>query len=308
MISKEELIEKIEDLDVSDAELAQYILIDENSSEPFNIAYKVNPNTVLNLSTADEGMLGFLNKRARRKRRRKYERKIRKGFNGIRIVSEGDSWFQYPVFLKDIIDNIDENNAFAVYSLGYGGDWLANIYVEKEYLYAIRDKQPSVFLMSGGGNDLAGKNRLATMVHSYDTSLSPEEYLNKESEKFLEEIKELYKKIFDNLTSEFPNLKIICHGYDYVIPNKGRWLGEPLKTRGINDSDLQKEILRIFIDRFNEMQQRVIANYSNVSHVDLRGTIDQTSGWKDELHPTNHYFKKIAVKIEKGIMQALNLT
>jgi N-acetylmuramoyl-L-alanine amidase len=307
MITKEKLVDLIEDLELSDEELLQYIQIDENNSDAFNIAFKGNPNKVLNLSTADEGLLGFLNKRSRKRRQRKYEKKIRKGFNGIRIVSEGDSWFQYPVFLKDIIDNLNDNDAFAIYSLGYGGDWLSNIYREQEYLRALREKQPSVFLFSGGGNDFAGKNRIATMVHSYEEGRSPDDYLNEESALFFADIKSLYKKIFDVVTEEFPNMKIIFHGYDYAIPKNGNWLGKPLESRGIENTDLQQEIIKLFMDRFNEIQIGLAANYENVHHVDLRGTIIEAVGWHDELHPTNHYFEQISNKIESAIVGALEI-
>ena len=307
MITKEKLIDLIEDLDISDEELLQYIQIDEANSDAFNVAFKGNPDKILNLSHADDGMLGFLNKRSRRRRQRKYEKKIRRGFNGIRIVSEGDSWFQYPVFLKDIIDNLNDNDAFAIYSLGYGGDWLSNIYREQEYIRALRDKQPSVFLFSGGGNDFAGKNRMATMVHSYQEGRSPKDYLNEESNLFFDDIKSLYSKIFETLTSEFPSLKIIFHGYDYAVPHNGIWLGKPLSSRGIENHDLQKDIVKVFMDKFNDLQIELASNYENVHHIDLRGTVIETNGWHDELHPNNHYFEKISEKFESGILNALEI-
>jgi hypothetical protein len=307
MITKAELIEKIEDLDLDDAELMEYIIIDDSNSEAFNISFKANPEKVLNLSSADDGILGFLNKRSRRKRQKKYNRKIRKGFKGIRIVSEGDSWFQYPVFLKDIIDHLNDNDAFAIYSLGYGGDWLSNIYIEQEYLKAIREKQPKVFLMSGGGNDLAGKRRLSALVHGYSPELSPEQYLNEESQLFFDDIKMLYKKIIDNVINVSPDIKIICHGYDYAIPQNQKWLGKPLHDRGIIDPNLQAEIIKVLMNKFNEIQIEVIANYDNVYHVDLRNTVIESTGWHDELHPKNDYFERIAEKIENKIFEALNI-
>lgn len=307
MITKEQLIDKIEDLELDDAELAKFLVIDEDRSEAFNIAFKANPEQVLNLSSADEGVLGFLNKRSRRKRQRIYNRKIKKGFKGTRIVSEGDSWFQYPIFLKDIIDNLNEKDDFAIYSLGYGGDWLSNIYREQEYIRALRQKQPTVFLLSGGGNDLAGKNRLATLVHYFDESKRPSDYLNEESVRFMNDIKLLYKKIFDNVTNEFPSLKILFHGYDYALPNEDVWLGKPLISRGIEDRTLQAGIIKVLIDMLNEIQIDLASNYENVHHVDFRGIIDKQEGWKDALHPTNDYYAKISDKMSNSIVDVLQI-
>ncbi len=308
MITKAQLIEKIEDFELDDSELANYLQIDTERSDAFEVSYKIKPNTVLNLSEADKGILGSLNKRTRRKRQHKYERKIKNGFKGIRIVSEGDSWFQYPIFLNDVIDNLDKNNAFAIYCLSYGGDWLSNIYREQEYLKAIREKQPKVFLISAGGNDLAGQNRFGTLVHSYKHHLEPKDYINEEGERFFEDMYTLYNHLFRNITKEDSALKVICHGYDYPIPNNQKWLGIPLSNRGITDVHLQSEIMKVFMDRFNDILISLSQLYPNVHYVDLRSTIDVSTGWFDELHPNNHYFAVISKKIEDKILEVLDLS
>ncbi|NME68060.1 SGNH/GDSL hydrolase family protein [Flammeovirga aprica] len=305
-ISKAQLIEKINDLDLEDSELEQYLLEDDSKSEAFNVSYKVNPNNILNLSSADTFVLGYLNKRSRRIRRKRYNEKMENGFNGIQIVSEGDSWFQYPIFLEDVIDHLWENDQFGIYSLGYGGDWLSNIFAEEEYLKAVRAIQPDIFLMSGGGNDLAGNNRVGTIVKTYLGSRPADDYLNDEGEQFFREMKVLYKTIFDNVIAASPNTQIICHGYDYCIPRGQRWLGKPLADRGITDESLQADIIHHLFDKFNDMQIELVSNYENVHHVDLRGTVIETSGWKDEIHPTSEYFGKIAEKIEAKILEVVN--
>ena len=35
---------------------------------------------------------------------------------------------------------------------------------------------------------------------------------------------------------------MICHGYDYTVPNDGKWLGKPMASLGIINKVLQKAI------------------------------------------------------------------
>ena len=43
----------------------------------------------------------------------------------ITIVSAGDSWFQHPCWLRDIIDKIKDD--YAVLSLGVAGDTMSEM-------------------------------------------------------------------------------------------------------------------------------------------------------------------------------------
>lgn len=80
------------------------------------------------------------------------------------IVAEGDSWFNYPILLSDVIDWLGMNKNLAVYSLASGGDWLLNMLSARKYVEFLSTINPDVFIISGGGNDLVGRNRLAAMV------------------------------------------------------------------------------------------------------------------------------------------------
>lgn len=97
-------------------------------------------------------------------RQQRYQKKIEEFGNSIKIVSEGDSWFQFPIFLDDIIDQIFEpkkpftgENPYAIYSLGTAADRLDLMVEKEEFIQPIRNIQPAYFLISGGGNDLRGK-------------------------------------------------------------------------------------------------------------------------------------------------------
>lgn len=122
----------------------------------FRKIYDLNSGSILNKSNADQGILGFLNRKSRAKRNKKFLKKMRKGFrfnstNKV-ILAEGDSWFEYPLFIREIIDNLNKQRKsdYAIYSLAFGGDWLANINYENKYIEKLQLLSPDVFLISGG--------------------------------------------------------------------------------------------------------------------------------------------------------------
>ncbi|MBN2274844.1 MAG: SGNH/GDSL hydrolase family protein [Bacteroidales bacterium] len=233
--------------------------------------FDINENSVLNRSDASEGMTGRLNRLSRRRRNRKYIRKIRNSFRADSsnkvILAEGDSWFEFPVFVKDIIDWLKKRKDYAIYSLAYGGDWLSNIMYQGEYIEGLPVHDPDVFLISGGGNDMVSGNRLTTMLvnpvknpdnltriteeytdfvnqqiqntgERYDI-LEGKQYLTAEFTSFINVIRLQYELMFSNIFTKYPNLKIITQGYDYAYP-------DPRVHFGINVCNWHQPLLNLF--------------------------------------------------------------
>lgn len=286
------------DIDIDDADIRPYVTVDEDRSGPFSPVITINHELVED--TDDEGdiALGFLNSISRWRRQRRYRRKIDRGWTGLRVVSEGDSWFQYPFLLDDVIDQLFDD--YAIYSLGAAGDHLLDIIAKDEFTQNIRDEQPHVFLISGGGNDLVGNGRLSTLLHRYSSNRKAENYPNNEFSRFLESITATYKRLFSHLESQFPNLKVVCHGYDYAIPNNGKWLGKPMQANGIEDLQLQKAIMDVIMEAFNTMMADIASNFINVFYVDCRNAVDP-AGWLDELHPENPGFRNVGQRFRTVI-------
>ena len=118
---------------------------------------------------ANQGSLGGNNRLARARQQLQYRLKVNHPlFRGQKIVSEGDSWFQFPVLLEDVTDQLFKPFAvdgYAVFSLGAAGDLLENIINEDEITQAIEAEKPEVFLISGGGNDLVADGKLANFLN-----------------------------------------------------------------------------------------------------------------------------------------------
>ncbi len=300
-----------------------------------------NEDIIRNDSSAAERFMGRLNKRSFKKREKLFWKRIKKGNISKLILAEGDSWFEYPLFITEIIDHLNKRKDYAINSLAFGGDWISNILYEQQYIEKLSLLKPDVFLISGGGNDIVGGYRLAQLLnkrteinipnhvdlHSSEGKIEFSNLcFNNEFHTLLKIFKLQYHLLFKSIelkTEKFKNLKIITQGYDYAIPSSkagfgfniklilkpitnrfignGKWLNTPLLMRGYTNSSERIAIIYGMIEFFNESLIEVGEEYNNVYHIDSRGLVDPKKGWYNELHPKSHEFKKIASVFEKCI-------
>lgn len=232
--------------------------------------------------------------------------KRKKDANRKIIVAEGDSWFQYPKYkkmgitlskeVKDIIDYLIDEPAYNIKSLDSAGDVIRNMYFMSEYLDNIRKYKPSAFILSGGGNDFF---EVFPYMLQKGTLDSMDTFLKVSWNTEIKVIELYYKGFLDILTEEFPDLPIILHGYDYIMPSpKGKWIGKPMIEKGklTVDKD-RKALIKIVMDRFNETIRDLSKKYNNVHFIDLRGVVNQDEKyWHDEIHPNDRGFKLVAEK------------
>jgi hypothetical protein len=288
-------------------EIEQLIERDPNSNlNPFKSNLKVKSQFV-SQSIDDK----WFNTVAREYRQKKYQEKIEGDFSGVKIVSEGDSWFQFPFLLKDVIDWISESDDYAAWSLDAAGDTLKNMTSDlniDKIVNAIIDKRPDIFLISGGGNDMFADGVFSTLLSPFTPKRTPSEYLNREFDLFIDKIIEHYRKLFEEILRRFPGIKIICHGYDYVIPREsGIFMGNKMQSKNIHNASLQREIMKVAIDRFNEAQKILVSEHQfrkHVFHVDCRGAVNQNN-WFDEIHPKSDGFESVANRFKKVIQDSL---
>ncbi len=289
-----EFLALVDDPATTEATLAPYMRLDRARSDAFDPAFRLNSDLVVDPSGLEsDRVLGWANDWARSQRQRRYRAKVNANPAVTRIVAEGDSWFQYPFVLHDVIDHVMDQAEYAVFCLGAAGDLLRDMVSTAEYVDAIEREQPTFFLMSGGGNDLVGGNGLAAMLQPFAVGLQPHEYLNQRFDAFTQQIQADYQRLFSALRDRFPHLKIICHGYDYPRPRNERWLGQPMRQRGIEDPTLQQQILVVIMDRMNTIIEATAGNFTNVRYLNLRNLVT-TNEWFDELHPNNLGFRKVS--------------
>lgn len=310
MLKDTELVLKLNAL--TELEIEGYLETEELNAIAINPELKnktiqIGDRIIRNQSNAARGIIGMLNKKRQIERQEKHWERLENGHDigKISIVSEGDSWFNYPTSLPEVIDHLFED--FSIYSVDYGGDWLANIYAEEEYLKALRKCKPDVFLLSGGGNDLVGGERMLEVLRDYQSGASGVDLIiQEEFESILEDFRVIYRAIFQKVFQEFPAIKIICHGYDYpYFEGKDKvWFGKPFRKRGIKNLDIQNEIGHYLIDKFHEMMQGIQSEFAGVYYIDNRGLVPRNQ-WKNELHPDGDGFRLVAQKFSEKIREVM---
>src|SRR3954470_20300400 len=73
-----------------------------------------------------------------------------------RLVSEGDSWFCYPMW-KSMMDYVSQSDLFAICRRGESGRHLKQIVNDGRFLKAVDKENPLALLISGSGNDFVNE-------------------------------------------------------------------------------------------------------------------------------------------------------
>lgn len=293
-----DLVTIILDTDQDPLVYKDYFLVEQG---PEDIAPLIRPNPALITPSKVEGDVGVrvLNKIFRWRRKKQFEERREKKPNGVMIVSEGDSWFQYPLVLYDVIDQLYRiRDDYLIRGLSAAGDLISLMRQSGEMFEAVEQHEPAFLLLSGGGNDLVGDARLSRLLPRYDRSRRPEDYINATVVQALDKIFKEYDQIIGRMRSEHPDTKLILHGYGWAIPRgRGTWLGKPLLERGVPPSELTRlgrEIVRVLINRFNDRLATYQQDHKGVIfHVDARPLV-RDDQWYDELHPTNDGYRAVA--------------
>ncbi|MEK6677359.1 MAG: SGNH/GDSL hydrolase family protein [Planctomycetota bacterium] len=226
-------------------------------------------------------------------------------------VCEGDSWFQHPLESDIIEELIFPNNSYRIYSLAGAGDELADMLGKGEFVPAIKQEKPDIFLFSGGGNDVIAK-RLRGMVCKPSTpSSDPRAYvvpaqIDGEMAWLATQVTQVYRQA----QSAKRNLPMFMHGYDYAVPGKKyrflglEWnLGDTLDEVGVPKAR-QYAVVQILIDRFNETLVQLATTLQHFHYVDLRGTL-QKKDFVDELHPSSEAAAWLAAKMHRAIRKVV---
>jgi len=265
-------------------------------------------------------------------RDRRYASAKRDGLT--RLLTEGDSWFDYPPH-PNIVDWLEAEGHWAIKRLEKSGDTVANMASDTNLsvLRSIaRREKPTCILLSGGGNDLfvpipesSDLKWIFRLLLDFDSTKTAAEHLSPTVwDMKRTEIRLAYVRLIDALGSFAP---IVIHGYDYLIPSgerakydgfrvSGPWILPSMRAHNIVDPSFQREILRVLIDGFNQVLEALERAFpTSVIYVDLRGTLDPNHDWMNEIHPTEQGFRMVEQKLAAairtrlpGVIQARALT
>jgi hypothetical protein len=255
----------------------------------------------------------------------KSRRALKSRFSCLR----GDSWFQFPFLIEDVVDNLEKD--FLIWSLDAAGDTADNMVNRKpeykEGLDAQKTNHVVGFLFSAAGNDVIGEDLLgnpvlSTLIKPFKSGKDTARHIdNGELAAVLTRLETDYRKVFSTIRDDwdFKKLPIFIHGYEYAIPGgypgdkrhpvyakQDEWLGGPLVEKGIKDLKLQRQIIHLLIDSLYDMLDRVAGKSSttNIHVVNVRETLNE-GDWADEIHGTSDGFAKVAERFRKVIKDAL---
>ena len=152
-----------------------------------------------------------------------------------------------------------------------------------------RGQIPTAILLSGGGNDVAGKE-FAFLLNHRKSGLPIlneaivrgvlEERLRPALVTLISAVTELSRDAFGR------TIPILVHGYDHPVPDgrgflggfwllPGPWLEPGFRTKGHEDLQQCSDVMEELMDRFNALVADLAgkAPLTHVKYVDLRGTL-----------------------------------
>jgi lysophospholipase L1-like esterase len=231
------------------------------------------------------------------------------------VISEGDSWFSYPLSsnLADFIEmmgpltmlRLEKSGDEAREMLKPGGSQLKRL---KRYLKHYR-KKVQLVIFSGGGNDFLDEN-LPSLLIKRKAGMGWRDCINDDAlAARMAEIKAAYGNLLQARDDSAPACQIVAHSYDYLVPSGrkapiplglvsvGPWIRPVLKKFGIPDEDEGRLVVRHLVDEFWREISPLAAPDRRFHMVDSRGTLGpENKNWNDEIHPTHSGFKQIAEK------------
>jgi hypothetical protein len=327
-----ELKEMLMDPNVPDSEIGKYLTAIPSDSGPFDPLLVPDPKKVDMTAEGEfdvESAIRWGNAICRWRRQARFKERVKNGVKKPVLVSEGDSWFQFPFLIEDVIDQLEPD--FLIWSLDAAGDTCDNMVNRNpEYLQALEEQtanKVSGFLFSAAGNDVIGEDLLGEpvlgkLLKKHEPGKDAAWHVDQaQLSKILTTLERDYTKVISTirLNSGFGKLPIFIHGYDYAIPGgfpgdkrdpvyakQDEWLGGPMKKKGIKDPPLQRDIIRLLIDALYDMLVRVAgkSEQTNIYVVDVRGTL-KGDDWADEIHGTSAGFKKVGTVFKKSINKGI---
>lgn len=306
-IKLEELKKRIRKGDLTDRELRGYFEIDEDNTEAFAPAIRLNYTRVdtggKELSPEETAEL-YQQAMAKRPA----EPRLEGAAAAIKVLAEGDSWFNLPDLLypKDALDIL--NRTHNVVSVAKWGDTVENMLAQKQYVQKLKAGTFRHFLFSGGGNDVLGS--IGTYVKTRkpgDTDPANAPGYVKPS--FANKVKGIisgYETLANDVVKATGTKTVLyIHGYANAIPKKnGPYLGKRLEALGFDPTavgPLSKAIVANMVGQFNTALRNFAASRAGIVYIDMRPKMTASDWHTDEIHPKATGVTKIAAAFAAAI-------
>ena len=241
------------------------------------------------------------------------------------LVALGDSWFDYP--FHDVLKLLDDDYGYNIESAAHYGHAIETMAYQGGQIdqfarclerVTAHGAMPKALLLSGGGNDLAGRefgmllNSTISPIHGWNDDVI-NGVIDQRVLTAYQTILATMNRMCEELAGRtFP---ILVHGYDYPVPDgrgflggwpfAGPWLEPGFREKGFGDLPANVELMRLLIDRFNDMLSALAGDptFGRLHYINLRNTLstilvddEYEDSWANELHPTKEGFEAITAK------------
>jgi hypothetical protein len=239
----------------------------------------------------------------------------------LRVLAEGDSWFDYPVpfFGGGIVTRLERRLGVPILNLADAGDevrFMLGVEQRRKLSGLLADGCPAggpwdVLLFSGGGNDIVD-NPMALWIRKHDPSLTPQQLIHQPRfDAALSLVRAGYEDLIAMRDRQSPTTHLFFHTYDFAIPDGrgichlGPWLKPTFELRDFPSRERAAAVVRCMLQQFAAMLKSLAAKASNVSVLDGQGTLAPTpESWHNELHPSKDGFETFAEAFAQALGKA----
>ncbi len=235
------------------------------------------------------------------------------------LISEGDSWFSYPLSAT-VADCIEMMSDFSMLRLEHDGDTAREILAAgseqlKKLRYCLKKYPVEAVLMSAGGNDLVARElRRILGARAAGTTWQSAVRLDKLTT-VLDDMVTGFERLLDARDSLRPDCVVFAHSYCYFEPtgrkatgpfglgSAGPWIRPVLKDRGIDPATEGPQVARYLIDELHARLRALAAHRKRFIVVDTRGALPADDvHWADEIHPSGVGFRRLAQDFWRPIL------
>lgn len=246
------------------------------------------------------------------------------GKQNLRILAEGDSWFEYPLPITHgdgVIYQLQKLLGYGIANMAHHGlevEEMMGLSIRQEIISRLSDPQVKfdALLFSGGGNDIVG-DQFCIWLKDAPPVAPPAQMLDVSAVNAALAILEAeYRELVDIRDQYSPQTVLFAHAYDFPpitgigVCGEGPWLKPSLdyayKHLGVTNPDPNDEfvVVKTVLQMFAAMLNRVAADpkVQRFVVVPTQGTLTpNNSDWQNEIHPSSAGFAKIAQKFQASL-------
>ena len=246
------------------------------------------------------------------------------GKQNLRILAEGDSWFEYPLPVTHgdgVIYQLQKLLGYGIANMAQHGlevEQMMGLSLRQEIITRLSDSRIrfDALLFSGGGNDIVG-DQFCIWLKDVPPVVPPAQMLDLNAVNAALAILEAeYRELVDLRDQYSSQTVIFVNAYDFppitgkAVCGEGPWLKPSLDYaykhlgKAVPDPNDEFLVVKTLMQMFRGMLDRVAADpkVQKFIVVPTQGTLTpNNSDWQNEIHPSSAGFVKIAQKFQASL-------